>query len=159
MLFFVALALVLGWAANNRLVTTRLLTTLPPTGLVLAAAFYPLARVIGYLGALLVTWTGMWLALALLQRRARGGEGSAREAVLRGTAAALGSGLAFWAVSGMWTRPAHETGYGLRFAYWTVAFLPGMLALLSKGPRTSRRRVQKEDLAPPRHGSTPTQSR
>lgn len=138
LLFFAALALVLGWAAGSRQVTNRLLGTLPPTGLVLAAAFYPFARVIGYLGALLVAWTGMWLALALLQRRAKGGEGSVRQAVLRGTAAAVGSGLAFWAVSGMWTRPADETGYGLRFVYWTVAFLPGLLALLSGGARARR---------------------
>ena len=78
----------------------------------------------------------MWLALALLIRRAQGGEGSAGQAALRGIAAAILSGLTFWAVSGMWTHPAHETGYGLRLLYWTVAFLPGLLALLSGGPRT-----------------------
>jgi len=131
LVFFAALALVLGWAARSWQVTTRLLWTLPPAGLVLASAFYPLARAFGYLGALLVTWTGMWLALALLLRRARDRDGSARHAMLRGAAAALGSGLAFWAVSAMWTQPALQTGYGLRLVYWTVAFLPGLAALLN----------------------------
>ncbi len=127
--FFAALAFALGGAARSREAMRRLLWTLPVAGLLLAAAFYPLAYAVGYLGALLVTWTLMWLALALLQRWARGGEESARRAVTRGLIAAVGSGLAFWAVSGMWTRPAGETGYPLRLVYWTFAFLPGLLAL------------------------------
>jgi len=47
------------------------------------------------------------------------------------TRSLLGSGLAFWAVSGIWTR--HDPGgpnYAYNFACWTLAFLPGFLALL-----------------------------
>lgn len=128
--FFAALAVALGWAVDDVRAIGRLLRTLPLAGLVLAAAFYPLATVAGYLGALLLTWTGMWLAVAWLQRRAVEGLEPARHALVRGLAAAAGSGLAFWVVSGMWTRPASETGYGLRLVYWTFAFLPGMSALL-----------------------------
>ncbi len=129
-LFFGALAFALGWAARSRWATTRLLWTLPATGLLLAAGFYPLAYAVGYLTALLLTWIAMWLALALLQRWARGGHETALRAVGRGVIAALGSGLAFWAVSAMWTQPAQQTGYGLRLLYWTFALLPGFVALL-----------------------------
>lgn len=134
-LIFALLALVLGWAAGSRRTTRRLLTSLPVAGLLLAAAFFPLAGVLGYLGSLLATWTGMWLALAVLERWARG-EGAALSASLaRGLLAAIGSGLAFWAVSGMWTDPAFAGGLGLRLFYWTFAFLPGFLALLmGRGP-------------------------
>jgi hypothetical protein len=53
--------------------------------------------------------------------------------------AAVGSGLAFWAISGIWTR--HEAGgprYAYNFACWTLAFLPGFLALLlrARPPRS-----------------------
>ena len=129
-LFFAALAVALGWAVGEPRAIGRLLRTLPLAGLVLAAAFYPLATVAGYLGALLLTWTGMWLALALLLRRALGSVRTARAALVRGLLAAVGSGVAFWAVSGMWTRPAVETGYTLRLLYWTLALLPGLAALL-----------------------------
>lgn len=129
-LFFVLLALVLGGSAGSGRATRRLLVTLPLAGLVLAAAFYPLAYAIGYLGALLATWVGMWLALAFLQRWAGWSGEPAGRALLRGLLAAASSGAAFWMVSGMWTAPAAETGYALRLVFWTFAFLPGMAALL-----------------------------
>lgn len=129
-LIFALLALVLGRAAAPRDATFRLLWTLPLAGLALAGAFYPIARLVGYLGALLVTWVAMWLSLATLQGWAqRSGEGLSG-AVARGLLAAVGSGLAFWAVSGMWTDPAFTGGYPTRLAYWTFAFLPGFVALL-----------------------------
>ncbi|MFQ5527321.1 MAG: hypothetical protein ACE5GX_13795 [Thermoanaerobaculia bacterium] len=126
---FVLLAIVVGRAARAPGAAKRLLLTLPIAGLLIAAGFYPLAYGIGYLGALLVAWIAMWLALALLRRRARGGNENVARSLLRGVLAALASGLAFWAVSGMWTDPAAHTSYLLRFAYWTFAFLPGFLAL------------------------------
>ena len=98
--------------------------------MLLAAVFYPLAGAIGYLGALIVTWVAMWLALAALQRWARGASESLGLTALRGLLAALGSGLAFWAISGIWTNPAANPSYLWRFACWTFAFLPGFLGLL-----------------------------
>ena len=49
----------------------------------------------------------------------------------RGVVAALASGAAFYAVSGMWF-PFNPAGwdYAVHFASWTVAFLPGFAALL-----------------------------
>lgn len=134
-LIFLILAAVLAWDAGTRRAAARLLPALPATGIVLAAAFYPLARLLGYLGALLVTWVLMWLATAALQRWARGGVESAGRSLLRGAAAAVGSGLAFWAISGIWTNPSPEgPSYPWHFACWTFAFLPGFLALLLGQP-------------------------
>ena len=44
-------------------------------------------------------------------------------------------GLAFWAVSGMWTAPERHESYALRFIYWSLAFLPGFAALLISASR------------------------
>ncbi len=135
---FLILAAVLAWDGTRR-AAARLLPVLPAFGIVLAAVFYPLAWVLGYLGALLVTWVLMWLATAVLQRWARGGVETAGRSLLRGAAAAVGSGLAFWAISGIWTNPAPGgPSYPWTFACWTFAFLPGFLALLV-GPTVSRR--------------------
>ncbi len=88
----------------------------------------------GYLGALLLTWIGMWMTLALLQRWARSNPETVLRALVRGLIAAIGSGLAFWAISGIWTDPTLRTGYGVRLFYWSFAFLPGFLALLWRAP-------------------------
>jgi hypothetical protein len=130
-LFFVALALVLGRAGSEPGATRRLLATLPMAGLLIAASFYPVAWAVGYLPALIVAWVAMWLSLAWLYRRAAASGESSGSTLARGVLAALGSGLAFWAVSGMWTSAAMAgANYPLRFLLWTLAFLPGFIALL-----------------------------
>ena len=128
-LLFCLFAVAIGTVRGGR-ATGRLLATLPAAGLLIAAGFYPAARLLGYLGALLAAWAAMWLAVAALDRWARGGDEPAAGALARGVAAALLSGLAFWAVSGMWTAPPPGPPYGLRFLYWTAAFWPGIAALL-----------------------------
>ncbi|MEM7587848.1 MAG: hypothetical protein AAF560_30950 [Acidobacteriota bacterium] len=127
---FLVLALVLGKAAGTPTAMRRLLPTLPVAGIVIAAIFYPIAYAIGYIGALLVTWVMMWLSTAGLQRWARDGDESVGLTLLRGVAAAIGSGLAFWAISGIWTQPSPTVNYLWRFLNWAFAFLPGFLALL-----------------------------
>lgn len=135
LIVFVLLALALGLAASAPDVTKRLLATLPLAGLLIAAAFYPLAMALGYVPALLLTWAAMWLSLAFLQRWARGRTESRRAAWVRGLLATIGSGLAFWAISGIWTAPAPDPSYALRLLQWSFAFLPGFLALLLGHPR------------------------
>lgn len=100
-------------------------------GLGAAGGFYILARALGY-AAMFVLWMALWAAFALLQARGLGEpRTSAREALLRGGLAAAGSGLAFYAISGIWTRPAPGgPDYAYHFVCWTVAYLPGFLALL-----------------------------
>jgi hypothetical protein len=106
-------------------------------GLLAAASFYALAPLLGY-SAMFVSWMALWLGFALLDAWLRGAA-APRETALRGVLAAVGSGLAFWAISGIWTR--HEAGgprYAYNFACWTLAFLPGFLALLlrARPPRS-----------------------
>ena len=128
------LALVLGWSAGSRRTSSRLLASLPPAGLLIAAAFYPIAGVTGYLTALLISWIAMWLALALLQGWARGGGETVIRAIGRGLLSAVASGLAFWSISGIWTDPQATPSYALRLLYWSWAFLPGFAVLLWRQP-------------------------
>ena len=105
-------------------------------GLGAAGGFYQLAPFIGY-AAMVVLWMALWMAFGLLNGR---GFGEPRTSVagslLRATVAALGSGAAFYAISGIWLRsPAGAADYAFRFACWTIAFLPGFLALLARRER------------------------
>lgn len=131
LLIFVLLAIVLSWAAQRRKAWRRLLPALPLVGLLLAALFYPVAYLIGYLPALLVTWFLMWLTLAWSSRWAGGGHERPTAALLRGLIAAIGSGLAFWSISGIWTAAASTPpNYAIRALQWSYAFWPGFAALL-----------------------------
>ncbi len=137
LLFFVALAIVLGWVSRSAGVARRLLTTLPLAGLGLAAAFYPLAGLVGYLPALLLSWFAMWLVLATLLRWARRETVAGRSTLIAGSMAAIGSGLAFWSISDIWTDSTSFTSYPWRFVAWTWAFWPGFASLfhnLSRSP-------------------------
>jgi len=95
-----------------------------------ALGFYGLARLIGY-AAMFAAWAALWLAFGLLGGRWLGARHSLGESLARGTAAAVGSGLAFYLVSGIWTRfDPRAIDYLYNFACWSLAFLPGFLALL-----------------------------
>jgi hypothetical protein len=102
-------------------------------GLGAAAGYYALATVIGY-AAMFVLWMALWAGFGLLQGRGLGEpRSSTGQALGRGALAAVGSGLAFYAISGIWTR--HGPGppdYAYHFFCWTVSFLPGFLALLAQ---------------------------
>ena len=50
---------------------------------------------------------------------------------MRSALAALGSGLGFYAISGIWFPfNPHGWDYAKHFVYWTIAYLPGFAALL-----------------------------
>ena len=52
------------------------------------------------------------------------------ETLVRGLIAAVASGVAFYAVSGMWTRwNPSAINYANHYWRWAVALLPGFLAL------------------------------
>jgi putative intracellular protease/amidase len=102
-------------------------------GLLAAASFYALAPLLGY-RAMVVSWMALWIGFALVDARLSGRAPLSRDVVVRGLLAALGSGLAFWAISGIWTHPAPGgPRYAYNFLCWTVAFLPGFAALLLRG--------------------------
>lgn len=107
-------------------------------GLVAAGAFYVLAPMLRW-GAMLPAWMLFWVLFAALEHRLRPGERPAA-AVARGLAAAVLSGVAFYLISGIWTRPAPGgPNYIVNFLSWSFAFLPGFLALFwSGGTRLSR---------------------
>lgn len=96
-----------------------------------AGLFYLFAPALRY-GAMFPAWFGLWVMLALLSHALAGTAGTASRgaAAARGVAAGAASGLAFYLVSGMWTRwdPA-AIDYLDHFGRWAFAFAPGFLAV------------------------------
>ena len=76
-------------------------------------------------------FVGLWVALGLLNGRVLQSHDTLGAVLVRSVLAAIGSGLGFYAISGIWF-PFHPRGwdYAIHFAYWTVAYLPGFAALL-----------------------------
>jgi len=107
-------------------------------GLSAAGGFYLLAPFIGY-SAMFVLWMALWAAFGVLAGLWLGEpRTSVGSALVRGALAAVGSGAAFYAISGVWQRsPTGVADYAYHFLCWTLAFLPGFLALLA------RKRVRK----------------
>jgi hypothetical protein len=106
-------------------------------GILAAASFYVLAPMMRY-SAMFVSWVVLWILLALLDRMLQRGASMA-SALVRGVVAAAGSGLAFWAVSGMWDNWNPQTiNYADHFVRWAIAFLPGFLALQLFSGRAAR---------------------
>ena len=108
----------------------------PLIGVLAAAAFYAIAPTLGW-GAMLPAWMFFWICFALLQHYLE--PETLQRALGRGVIAAVLSGLAFYSISGIWTR--HSPGgpnYLVHFLYWSFAFLPGFLVLFAG--RSSQRR-------------------
>lgn len=101
----------------------------PAIGVLAAGAFYALAPTLRW-GAMLPAWMLFWICFGILEGRL-----SSRPltmAALRGVVAAVLSGLAFYAISGIWTKPSPGgPNYVVHFASWSFAFLPGFLALFA----------------------------
>jgi hypothetical protein len=89
-------------------------------GLAAAGSFYLLAPVAGY-SVMFVVWAFVWIALAML----------VGASIMRGVLAMIGSGLGFYLISDIW-RPFNPEGwdYAVHLLSWTIAYLPGFLALL-----------------------------
>lgn len=103
-------------------------------GLIGAVSFYAAYPLLGYLYALVAAWMVMWIAFSTLATwLARAPIGT--ETAIRGLAAAVFSGVAFYLVSGMWTDHSAPPNYLRNFASWTFAFFPGFAALLWRRQR------------------------
>jgi hypothetical protein len=101
----------------------------PLIGVLAAAAFYAMAPAFGW-GAMLPAWMLFWICFALLQRFLV--PETLGKALARGLIAAVASGLAFYAIAGIWMDPAPGgPNYLVHFGYWSFAFLPGFLTLFS----------------------------
>jgi len=152
MVLLLALGLCLG-LARGRPAHGALLGAL--IGLLAALVFYTLAPLLGH-WAMLAAWAALWAGFAWVDARLRGGAPPG-ETLTRGSLAAVGSGLAFYLVSGIWTAPAPGgPRYALHLLYWTLAFAPGLAALLVELPRTDARRGGRRDEEPPRLGPVGT---
>jgi hypothetical protein len=101
-------------------------------GLSSAALFYVIQPVIGYATAMFVLFFALWGALGLLTGRILQQRDSIRAVLIRSALAAIGSGLGFYAISGIWFPfNPHGWEYAVHFVYWTIAYLPGFAALLT----------------------------
>jgi hypothetical protein len=100
----------------------------PIIGVLAAGVFYALAPWLRY-SAMFPAWMFFWICFAALQKFLRREQGW-NEAIVRGLVAAIGSGAAFYAISGIWTDPPRlGPRYLYNFVAWTLAFLPGFAAL------------------------------
>ena len=98
-----------------------------------AVAYYLIDTVARGTVAMIAAWVVCWLLLAfgegrLLKRPQRPWS----EVLIRGVLASILAGVAFYAVVGvLWGRPpAGGRNYLVQFAAWTVAWAPGILALV-----------------------------
>lgn len=126
-LLFLAVGLFLGALAGRAVVGAIAGAAI---GAAAAGGFYLLAPMLG-MASMFLIWMGLWIALAVLHWQLAPWRLGPSEAAVRGLAAALLSGAAFYAVSGIWM-PFRPRGwdYALHFAAWAAAFLPGLVALV-----------------------------
>ena len=105
-------------------------------GLVAAGSFYVLAPLAGY-SVMFAVWAFIWVALAVLVGRVlrTAHLWSWRQTFTRGALAMIGSGLGFYLISDIW-RPFDPEGwdYAVHWISWTVAYLPGLGALIFRQP-------------------------
>ena len=101
-----------------------------------ALTYYVLVALVDrrtYGAAIPLSWVALWLIVAVLDGRwLRAPERRPwRGIAIRGTLAAVLSGLAFFMVMNtLWGRPpATGRNYAVQFAAWVIAWAPGLLAL------------------------------
>ncbi len=136
-LLFMLLGVVLGVLAararpecNTAATVLRAATAELFVGLLGAATFYALFGVLGW-AAMFVAWMWVWMLTAFVHRSARGATEGLEPTLARGAAAALLSGVAFWAISDIWLGGStRDPNYAVNLASWFVAFFPGFACLL-----------------------------
>ena len=129
---FLTVGACLGWPTGKPL-TGALGAAL--IGCAATLGFYFLQPLMGY-SAMFVLFIALWLALGILTGRVLQGHDSTGTVVARSALAAVGSGLGFYAISGIWMPfNPHGLDYVKHFVYWTIAYLPGFAALLVSNSR------------------------
>ena len=116
-LLFLAIGFVLGVVAHRRAAGAIAGALIGAAG---AAGFYLLAPLAGY-AAMFLMWIAIWVALGVLAVWLMTGTFDLRDGLTRGAAAAVASGAAFYAISGIW-RPFDPRGwdYATHFGAWTL---------------------------------------
>lgn len=130
------LGFTLAWLVGS---TRRFLAAMAGlfTGIAAAGLFYVLYPFVGIV-AMVLAWMGLWVAFAFLTETVAPDREATARTTVRGLAAAVASGIAFWSISGIWLGDVDPGPLYLRnFAHWCIAFLPGMAALLLWRPEKS----------------------
>jgi hypothetical protein len=97
--------------------------------------FYFLQPLMGY-SAMFLLFVALWVALGVLTGRVLQRQESINAVLARSALAAAGSGLGFYAISGIWFPfNPHGWDYAVHFVSWTVAYLPAFAALLIRRSR------------------------
>src|SRR6266487_109779 len=105
-------------------------------GCLATAGFWILRPIVGYAGSMFMLFALLWIALGMLTGRVLQRRDDLREVLVRSALAAIGSGLGFYAISGIWMPfNPHGLDYAKHFVYWTIAYLPGFAALLARSRR------------------------
>jgi hypothetical protein len=92
--------------------------------------FYFLQPLMGY-SAMFPLFVGLWVGLGILTGRVLERRDTTNIVLARSALAAIGSGLCFYAISGIWMPfNPHGWDYLKHFIYWTIAYLPAFAALL-----------------------------
>jgi hypothetical protein len=100
-------------------------------GLLAAASFYALAPLLGY-SAMFVSWMALWIGFAFLDARLRGGA-APRETACGVCSRRSAPGRVLGDLGHLAAAGARRPALRHNFACWTLAFLPGFLALLLRG--------------------------
>jgi hypothetical protein len=136
MAIFMAIGVILGVRRGARRAAAGAVLGII-AGALAAGSFYAMRSLLGY-SAMFASWMLVWLALGVIGAMLAAPSNSSlaglplRRGLARGLAAALLSGAAFYAVSGMWMpfNPRGWMDYAEHFVRWTIAFLPAFAALL-----------------------------
>ena len=104
-------------------------------GCLATAGFWVLRPVVGYAGSMFLLFTLLWIALGVLTGRMLQRRDNVGAVLVRSALAAAGSGIAFYAISGIWMPfNPHGWDYARHFIFWTIAYLPAFTALLLDSP-------------------------
>ncbi len=128
-LLFLLLGVYLGWLGGSRSALIRGVLGGPAAGLLAALSFYALAPFLR-MSAMFVSWVFLWILLGLLANRTLPSPEPGARALSRGVAAALLSGIAFYAISGIWFDHSQPPDYLYNFVCWLIAYAPAFVSLL-----------------------------
>jgi len=130
-----SVGLVLGWLSGRILAG---LATGIAAGVGGALAYYAIAAAMSGRGmslpAMVAAWAAVWIVLAVCDGRflRKASPRPWAETVMRGVAAAVLGGVAFYVMFPFfWGRASREYGDVVKFGAWVIAWAPGMLSLSS----------------------------
>jgi len=124
---FLTVGFCLGWPSHKPMTGA---TGAAAIGCVATAGFYFLQPLMGY-SAMFVLFAALWVGLGLLTGRVLQERHGVGGVLARSALAAIGSGVGFYAISGIWMPfNPHGWDYARHFVYWTLAYFPAFAALL-----------------------------